>query len=159
MTHAFAGTVLLPGEESDGLAAVLSTDPDDIRLSAGAEELGAWSATDTKVEPLGKGVFSVNLAGEQILFTPETPAQFAEAMSVPLQPAPVEEKAEKKVSVRKSEKEDAKRQKAEAKVAKQRAKAAGVVAEKEVLGKGLTFAVVGVSAAVMGALVAISVTL
>lgn len=156
MTHAFAGMVLLPGEDGDGLAAVLQTAPEDIRLSAGAEELGSWSTDDMKIAPVGKGVFAVDLAGEQILFTPETPAQFAEAMTVPLQPERTD--TSKQTSVRKEEKSRLKREKQEAKMAKARAKAVATQ-EKEVLGKGLTVAVVGVSAAVMGALVAISVTL
>lgn len=157
MTHAFAGMVVLPGDDGDGLAAVLQTAPEDVRLSAGAEELGAWSAGDMQIEPLGKGIFSVSLAGEQILFTPETPAQFAEAMTVPLQPETVEESAPAS-SVRREEKAAAKRSKSEAKAAKKRQKLQSAQ-EKEVLGKGLTVAVVGVSAAVMGALLAISVTL
>jgi len=158
MTHAFAGMVVLPGDDGDGLAAVLQTAPEDVRLSAGAEELGAWDTGDMTIEPLGKGTFSVNLAGEQILFTPDTPAQFAEAMTVPLQPK-VEEDSSPKTSVRKEEKARAKREKGEAKVANDRSKQMASTQEKDVLGKGMTVAVVGVSAAVMGALLAISVTL
>ncbi|MCB1247058.1 MAG: hypothetical protein KDB69_07330 [Acidimicrobiia bacterium] len=160
MTNAFAGTVLLPGEDGDGLAAVLQTESEteDVRLSAGEEELGSWRLSDTKIEPVGKGVFSVKLGGEQILFTPQMPAQFAEALTVPLQPEPAQTTPSKS-SVRKDEKARMKREKSDAKVAKERASAMAATQEKEVLGKGLTVAVVGLSAAVAGALVAISVTL
>ena len=155
MTHAFAGMLLLPGEEGDGLAAVLQAAPDDVKLSAGSEELGSWSTSECKVTPVGKGAFSVTLGGEKVLFTPESPAQFAEFMTVPLQPEPAETK--KQASA------DSKEEKARAKhlAAVQKAKKAAVNAkpEKELLGKGLTFLIVTVSTGLMASLLVLSLTL
>ena len=83
MGSAFAGTLLLPGEEGPGLAAVLETVEDEIMLTAGTEHLGSWTQESCRVAPVGEGSFKVVLDGEEVLFTPETPAQFAEAMSDP----------------------------------------------------------------------------
>ena len=83
MGSAFAGTLLLPGEDGPGLDAVLETLEDEVMLTAGAEHLGSWNQTDCKVAPVGEGAFKIVLGGEMVLFTPETPAQFAEAMSDP----------------------------------------------------------------------------
>lgn len=155
MTHAFAGMLLLPGEEGDGLAAVLQAEPDDVKLTAGSEELGSWTTSECHVTPVGKGAFSVTLGGEKVLFTPDSPAQFAEVMAVPLQPEPVETK--KQISVASKE------EKARAKhlEAVQKAKKAAVNAkpEKELLGKGLTFLIVTVSTGLMASLLVLSFSL
>jgi hypothetical protein len=155
MTHAFAGTLLLPGEEGDGLAAVLQTAPDDVRLSAGDEELGSWSLSDCEIEPVGKGAFSVTLGGEIVLFTPETPAQFAEILTIPLQPERVEE-APKSASEKKEEKLRAKHMD---QVAKAKKAAIEAKPEKELLGKGLTFMIVAMSTVLIVALLVISLTI
>lgn len=83
MGSAFAGTLLLPGEEGPGLAAVLETVEDEIMLTAGNEHLGSWTQERCQVAPVGEGSFKVVLDGEMVLFTPDTPAQFAEALSDP----------------------------------------------------------------------------
>lgn len=155
MTHAFAGTLLLPGEEGDGLAAVLQAEPQDVRLSAGDEELGSWSLSDCVIEPVGKGAFSVALGGEIVLFTPETPAQFAEVLTVPLQPEP-EETPKKSSAAKKEEKARAKHLEA---VAKAKKAAVEAKPEKEVLGKGLTFTIVAGSSALMAALLVVSLSI
>jgi hypothetical protein len=82
MTNAFAGTLLLPGEDGPGLDAVLETIEDEIMLTAGSEQLGSWSQGECTVTSVGEGSFKVVLGGEMVLFTPETPNQFAEALSV-----------------------------------------------------------------------------
>jgi hypothetical protein len=81
MGSAFAGTLLLPGEDGPGLDAVLETVEDEIMLTAGTEHLGSWSQTDCKIASVGEGAFKMVLGGEMVLFTPETPSQFAEAMT------------------------------------------------------------------------------
>ena len=83
MSNAFAGTLLLPGEDEPGLDAVLETIEDEIMLSAGSEQLGSWSQDDCTVTSVGGGAFKILLGGEMVLFTPETPTQFAEVMTVP----------------------------------------------------------------------------
>ena len=83
MGSAFAGTLLLPGEDGLGLDAVLETVEDEVMLTAGAEHLGSWNQDDCAVTPVGEGSFKVILGGEMVLFTPETPTQFAEAMIDP----------------------------------------------------------------------------
>jgi hypothetical protein len=155
MTHAFAGTLLLPGEEGDGLAAVLQAAPEDVKLSAGDEELGSWSLSDCEIEPVGKGAFSVTLGGEIVLFTPETPAQFAEILTIPLQPERVEE-VQKTASEKKEEKLRAKHMD---QVAKAKKAAIEAKPEKELLGKGLTFMIVAMSTVLIVALLVISLTI
>ena len=88
MGQAFAGLLLLPGEEGPGLAAVLETVAADVKLLTGAEELGSWNVDDCNVTAAGKGKFKVVLGGEMVLFTPDTPIQFAEAMTIPPEPEP-----------------------------------------------------------------------
>jgi hypothetical protein len=78
---AFAGTVLLPGEDGPGLDAVLESIEDEIMLSAGDEHLGSWQQGECSVTSVGDGAFKLVLGGEMVLFTPETPTQFAEAMT------------------------------------------------------------------------------
>ena len=155
MTHAFAGTLLLPGEDGDGLAAVLQAEPQDLRLSAGDEDLGTWSLSDCVIEPVGKGAFSVTLGGEIVLFTPETPAQFAEILTVPLQPER-SETTQKSAAEKKEEKARAKHLE---QVAKAKKAAIEAKPEKEVLGKGMTAMIVAGSAALMSALLFVSLTL
>jgi hypothetical protein len=86
VSQVFAGSVLLPGEEGPGLNASIEMESDHIRLTSGEEELGSWGQRDLDVRPSGKGAFSLNLAGEELVFTPSSPSSFAEAMSIPLQP-------------------------------------------------------------------------
>ena len=57
-----------------------------VSLSSGEEQLGTWSLREFDVAPAGKGSFRLELGAEQIVFTPTSPAKFAEAMHVPLQP-------------------------------------------------------------------------
>lgn len=82
MSNAFAGTLLLPGEDGPGLDAVLETIEDEIMLTAGSEQLGSWSQGECTVTSVGEGSFKIVLGGEMVLFTPETPNQFAEALTV-----------------------------------------------------------------------------
>jgi hypothetical protein len=83
MSSAYAGTLLLPGEEGPGLNAVLETVEDEIMLTAGSEHLGSWNQGECTVTSIGQGAFKVVLSGEMVMFTPDTPTQFAEAMTVP----------------------------------------------------------------------------
>ena len=83
MGSAFAGTLLLPGEDGPGLDAVLETIEDEIMLTAGTEHLGSWALGECSVTSVGEGAFKLNLGGEMVLFTPATPTQFAEALTDP----------------------------------------------------------------------------
>ena len=82
MSNAFAGTLLLPGEDEPGLDAVLETIENEIMLTAGSEQLGSWDQDECTVTSVGEGAFKIVLGGEMVLFTPETPTQFAEVMTV-----------------------------------------------------------------------------
>ena len=93
MSSVFLGSVLLPGEEGPGLEASVEMADDEVRMFTGNEELGSWEHNDFAVSPSGKGSFQLDLAGEQVYFTPSSPSKFAEAMAVPLQPeAPADDK-------------------------------------------------------------------
>jgi len=83
MSQAFAGTLLLPGEEGPGLDAVLETIETDVKLLTGEEELGSWAQAECAVTSAGEGAFKVVLGGEMVVFLPDTPIQFAEAMTEP----------------------------------------------------------------------------
>ena len=88
MSQVFSGSVLLPGEDGDGLHATLEIDEELIRLTSGEDELGSWSRDDCDVAPSGKGSFQLDLAGDNLEFTPSSPSAFAETMTVPLAPGP-----------------------------------------------------------------------
>ena len=77
---------MLPGDQGTGLDASMEMNDDNVRMFAGAEELGTWQARDLSVAPSGKGSFRLDLGSEMVYFTPESPSKFAEAMAVPLQP-------------------------------------------------------------------------
>lgn len=86
MSQVFAGSVLLPGEQGPGLSASLEVDNATVSLMTGDDALGRWSESQFDVQPSGKGSFRLDLGGEELFFTPTSPAKFAEAMHVPLQP-------------------------------------------------------------------------
>ncbi len=86
MSQVFSGSVLLPGETGAGLHATFEMGDQSINLIAGDDELGTWTRADCDVSPTGNGSFQMNLAGDQVAFTPSSPSAFAEAMSVPLTP-------------------------------------------------------------------------
>lgn len=86
MSHVFAGSVLLPGEQGPGLNASLEINASTVSLMTGDEALGQWQGSDVVVEPSGKGSFRLDLGDEEIFFTPSSPSKFAETMHVPLQP-------------------------------------------------------------------------
>ena len=86
MSQVFSGSVLLPGEQGSGLSASLEIDDAHVSLMSGDDALGRWSESQFDVEPSGKGSFRLALGGEEVFFTPSSPAKFAEALHVPLQP-------------------------------------------------------------------------
>jgi hypothetical protein len=88
MSQVFSGTVLLPGENGDGLSASFEMDDELVRLLAGEDELGSWDREACEVLPSGQGTFQMALAGEDLTFTPSSPSAFAEAMAVPISPEP-----------------------------------------------------------------------
>lgn len=99
MSQVFAGSVLLPNEQGPGLNASLEIDDSVVSLMAGADALGRWSSSEFDVEPSGKGAFRLALGAEELYFTPSSPAKFAEAMHVPLQPEPSGAKEKPKYDV------------------------------------------------------------
>jgi len=109
MGQVFEGDLLLPGDEA-GLLASLEVGPVDVVLSAGDESLGSWPRQDYAVETRDAGVFRLSFGEEEALFKPASPAEFATAMAIPLQPARPAEPSRR-------------RARAETKAAKKRAKA------------------------------------
>ena len=99
MSQVFAGSVLLPGEQGPGLSASLELDDSVVSLMSGDDALGRWSESQFDVEPSGKGSFRLALGGEEVYFTPSSPAKFAEAMHVPLQPDAPQATDERKYDV------------------------------------------------------------
>ena len=83
MSPRFAGEVLLPGETGDGHHALFEIDEDFVRLVIGESEIGSWGRDQCGASPTGRGSFLMNLGGEELLFTPSSPATFAEALDVP----------------------------------------------------------------------------
>jgi hypothetical protein len=151
MSQVFSGSVLLPGEDGDGLHAALEVDEEFIRLTAGEDELGAWSRDDCDVSPAGKGSFELQLADENLEFMPSSPSAFAETMTVPLAPEPE--------SDQKSERPrfdyDAAIDEVIANVKPLRDPSD----DDEILSKPMLVGIVGVSTAVMAGLVTISMAL
>lgn len=151
MSQVFSGSVLLPGEDGDGLHAALEVDEEFIRLTAGEDELGAWSRDDCDVAPAGKGSFELQLADENLEFMPSSPSAFAETMTVPLAPEPE--------SDQKSERPrfdyDAAIDEVIANVKPLR----DPNDDDEILSKPMLVGIVGVSTAVMAGLVTISMAL
>lgn len=88
MSQMFNGVVLLPDEAGEGLQARLERKSETVRLIAGENELGSWQLGECNVSPTGKGSFRIAFAGEELIFKPESPSLFAEAMHVPLAPEP-----------------------------------------------------------------------
>ncbi len=86
MTQLFDGRVRIPGDVDPGLDAVLKLDRGTITITTGGEVLGSWGGNHVRVLPEGDGDFLMSLAGEDLYFTPDSPADFASAVVVPLQP-------------------------------------------------------------------------
>ncbi len=150
MSQLFSGTVLLPGETGGGLSASFEMEDDLVRLLNGEEELGTWDRSACDVSPSGKGSFEMYLAGESLSFSPSSPSAFAEAMAVPLAPAP--ENAEK--SERPSFDYDAAIDEVIASV-----KPLRNANDDEILSKPMLVGIVGLSTAVVAGLVTVSMAL
>ena len=151
MSQVFSGSVLLPGEDGDGLHATLEVDEEFIRLTAGEDELGAWSRDDCDVSPAGKGSFELQLADENLGFTPSSPSAFAETMTVPLAPEPESDQKSKRPRFD----YDAAIDEVIANVKPLR----DPNDDDEILSKPMLVGIVGVSTAVMAGLVTISMAL
>jgi len=144
--------VLLPGESGPGLDASFEFGPDFVRLFTGSGDLGTWNDREYDVDPVGKGTFKVKLGGEHVLFTPSSPSAFAEAVTVPLQPSPKQEKAE---SDRPKYDYDA----AIDNVIAQVSSSSNAFDEDDILSKPLLFGIVGTAAVLMTGLVGMSLIL
>jgi hypothetical protein len=149
MSQAFAGTLLLPGEEGPGLAAVLETIEADVKLLTGAEELGSWNLDECNVTDVGKGSFKVVLGGEMVLFKPDTPIQFAEALSIPLEPAPKSTPLAARIEAQSEGKK--KKQAEPAKIEPLKS-----VGKDDILGRTVMFLVMAVSCVLIVALLALT---
>lgn len=153
MSQAFAGTLLLPGEEGPGLDAVLETLERDVTLVAGESELGSWAQGDCKVTSTGQGAFEMVLGGEVVLFTPDTPRQFAEAMLASIDP----DGTSMPFAVRiESEPKGKKKRKPAEETRIRPRKSAG---RDEVLGGPITFLIVAVSGILIVALLMLSMSI
>ncbi|VAV89324.1 hypothetical protein MNBD_ACTINO01-1577 [hydrothermal vent metagenome] len=96
MGQVFDGSILLSGETGPGLHATFERGSEFVRLLTGDDELGTWEDREVAVAPAGKGEFALELGGENLTFRPSSPSAFAEAMSIPLQPEPAADSADKK---------------------------------------------------------------
>jgi len=155
MSQAFAGTLLLPGEEGPGLAAVLETVEKDVKLLAGESELGSWTQEECTVTSAGRGAFEMVLGGEVVLFTPDTPRQFAEAMAAAVDPNGVSIPLAARIE---SQNDDAKKKKRKP-AEPTRIEPLKSVGKDEVLGGRLTLAIVAVSCLLIAALLMLSTSL
>ena len=153
MAYAFAGTLLLPGEEGPGLDAVLESVDTDIKLLTGEEELGSWSQDECEVTPASDGAFKVVLGGETVLFVPDTPNQFADAMAEP-DPDPVVMSTPLKARI---EAQTGGKPKKAAKPAK--IEPLKSVGKEEVLGRTVTMMIIAVSCVLIVALLLLTTNL
>jgi len=92
MTYEFDGSLRLPADGGPGLAAHVTVDGGAIAITAGDDHLGAWSAERVFVQRDLNGAFLLTLGGEDLYFTPDSPSDFATAVTVPLQPKRAEER-------------------------------------------------------------------
>jgi len=107
MSQIFDGDLLLPGEAGPGLSATFELDGGTITMTVGDDHLGSWQSSAVLVQRDRNGAFLMTLGGEDLYFTPQSPAEFATAVTVPLQaeaPKP-ESKRERKKRRREEEKE------------------------------------------------------
>ncbi|KAA3638906.1 MAG: hypothetical protein DWP92_05460 [Armatimonadetes bacterium] len=156
MSQAFAGTLLLPGEDGPGLDAVLETVERDIKLVAGESELGSWTQDDCTVTSTGRGSFEMVLGGEVVLFTPDTPTQFAEALLPVVDPDGTSVPLAARIE---SESKGKKQKKAKSRVESTRIEPLKSVGKDEVLGRPLTFVIIAVSCLLIAALLMLSTSL
>ena len=87
----FNGNVMVPGESGRGLSASLSFAAGDVTLTTESDVLGTWSAGEYDVQPTDGGEFRLTLGGEDLLFRPEAPAEFATAVLPEGTPIPLSE--------------------------------------------------------------------
>lgn len=151
MSQVFGGAVLLPGETGNGLYASFETDADLVRLIVGDDEIGSWRREECDVSPSGNKSFHMVLGGEELTFTPSSPSAFAEAMEVPLAPAPSADTDDERPRYD----YDAAIDEVIAKVKPLRNSSD----EDEILSKGMLVGIIGVSTFVMAGLAAASVML
>lgn len=148
MSPRFAGEVLLPGETGDGHHALFEIDEDFVCLVIGESEIGSWGRDQCGASPTGRGSFLMNLGGEELLFTPSSPATFAEALDVPYvaepRPEPEDEVEKPKYDFDAALDEIA--------VHTQREHEMG---DGDILSKGVYVSIVGLSTVVIGALAAV----
>jgi hypothetical protein len=85
MAHVFTGDVILPGDGGPGLSAAMTVDAGTITLRTGDEVLGTWGGHNVLVQPDRGGRFLVTLGGEDLYFKPDSPSEFATAVTAPLQ--------------------------------------------------------------------------
>lgn len=152
MSYAFAGTLLLPGEEGPGLDAVLETVDTDIKLVTGEEELGSWSQDECEVTPTDGGAFKVVLGGEMVLFVPDTPNQFADAMTEPAEDPVVSTPLKARIEAQ----TNGKPKKAAKPTKIEPLKSVG---KEELLGRTVTMMVIAVSCVLIVALLVLTTTL
>ena len=67
--------------DEDDVQVILGMDDDKIRLSAGGQEIGQWSADDSSIDPVGDGVFTITAENETLTFVPNSPTSFTAAIN------------------------------------------------------------------------------
>jgi len=105
MTQVFKGDVILPGDGGPGLSAAMTIDGGTITLRTGDEVLGSWSGHSILVQPSRGGQFLMTLGGEDLYFKPDSPSEFATAVTAPLQPAEDTKRERKKDKARDKDKD------------------------------------------------------
>ena len=86
----FNGDVTVPGE-AGGLSASLTLDAGEVTLTTESDVLGTWPEDQYEVQPTVEGEFRLTLGGEDLLFRPEAPAEFAMAVLPAGTPVPLSE--------------------------------------------------------------------
>lgn len=86
----FDGDVTVPGE-AGGLSASLTLDAGEVTLTTESDVLGTWPEDQYEVQPTAEGEFRLTLGGEDLLFRPETPVEFAMAVLPPGTPVALAE--------------------------------------------------------------------
>ena len=167
MVKVFKGDVILPGDGGPGLSAAMTIEGGTITLQTGDEVLGSWGGHTVLVQPSRNGEFLMTLGGEDLYFKPESPAEFATAVTAPLQPDGGSKRGRKAKDKDKDKDKDNTKAKAKAKDADEDAIIDQVVAkvkplralddEDDILTPGLLSGIIVVAVLIFAAVVGLTV--
>ena len=88
MTTTFTGEVRIPGAIENGLPSTITLDAQTLILTAGGTELGRWNRTDLALSRDPDGTFRLTLGSEIVLFSPDSPLEFAILSGMPATASP-----------------------------------------------------------------------